>query len=98
MTSSITNITTTPTALEAPAPKPASDIEDPLASKETFLQLLVAQIKNQNPLNPQDGVEFLSQLAQFTQVEQSVAMRQDIAAIKDFFMPPSSTEAGTPAN
>ncbi len=25
---------------------------DPLANKETFLQLLVAQIKNQNPLSP----------------------------------------------
>lgn len=57
---------------------------DPLANKETFLQLLVAQIKNQNPLSPQDGVQFLSQLAQFTDLEQSLAMRQDIATIKDF--------------
>jgi flagellar basal-body rod modification protein FlgD len=56
---------------------------DPLANKETFLQLLVAQIKNQNPLSPQDGVAFLSQLAQFTDLEQSLGMRQDIAAIKD---------------
>jgi flagellar basal-body rod modification protein FlgD len=57
---------------------------DPLANKETFLQLLVAQIKNQNPLSPQDGVQFLSQLAQFTDLEQSLGMRQDIATIKDF--------------
>ena len=56
---------------------------DPLANKETFLQLLVAQIKNQNPLSPQDGVAFLSQLAQFTDLEQSLGMRQDISAIKD---------------
>ena len=56
---------------------------DPLANKETFLQLLVAQIKNQNPLSPQDGVAFLSQLAQFTDLEQSLGMRQDLAAIKD---------------
>jgi flagellar basal-body rod modification protein FlgD len=54
---------------------------------------LVAQIKNQNPLSPQDGVQFLSQLAQFTDLEQSLSMRQDIAAIKDLLSglkPPTS--------
>lgn len=54
---------------------------DPLTQKETFLKLLVAQIKNQNPLKPADGVEFLTQLAQFTTVEQSLAMRQELEAI-----------------
>ncbi|MCU0226260.1 MAG: hypothetical protein MUF01_01355 [Bryobacterales bacterium] len=49
-----------------------------LATKETFLTLLVAQIKNQNPLNPADGTEFLSQLAQFTQVEQLISIRQEL--------------------
>jgi len=49
-----------------------------LALKETFLTLLVAQIKNQNPLNPSDGTEFLSQLAQFTQVEQLISIREEL--------------------
>ena len=49
-----------------------------LANKEVFLQMLIAQIKNQNPLNPMDGVQFLSQLSQFTEVEQMLGMRQDI--------------------
>ncbi len=49
-----------------------------LALKETFLTLLVAQIKNQNPLNPADGTEFLSQLAQFTQVEQLISIREEL--------------------
>jgi flagellar basal-body rod modification protein FlgD len=35
----------------------------------TFLQLLVAQLRYQNPLNPQDGTQFLTQTAQFTEVE-----------------------------
>ncbi len=52
------------------------------ASKEVFMQLLVAQVKNQNPLNPTDGVQFLTQLAQFTELEQLAGMRADIAAVR----------------
>ena len=51
-------------------------------SKNMFLQLLVAQIKNQDPLNPSDGVQFLTQLAQFQQLENGLNMAQDIAAIR----------------
>jgi flagellar basal-body rod modification protein FlgD len=47
-----------------------------------FLQLLVAQIKNQDPLSPSDGVQFLSQLAQFQQLEQSINSGQDLTAIR----------------
>jgi flagellar basal-body rod modification protein FlgD len=50
--------------------------------KNMFLQLLVAQLKNQDPMNPSDGTQFVSQLAQFQQMEQSVNMGQDIAAIR----------------
>ena len=50
--------------------------------KDTFLQLLVAQIRNQNPLNPADGVEFLSQLAQFSQLEQSMGIKEEISALR----------------
>ncbi len=37
--------------------------------KNKFLELMIAQLKNQNPLDPQDGAQFLSQLAQFSTVE-----------------------------
>jgi flagellar basal-body rod modification protein FlgD len=47
-----------------------------------FLQLLVAQIKNQDPMSPADGVQFLTQLAQFQQLEQSMNMGQDMSAIR----------------
>src|SRR5690348_10656412 len=51
-------------------------------TKDMFLQLLVAQIKNQDPLNPSDGVQFLTQLAQFQQLENGMNMSQDLAAIR----------------
>jgi flagellar basal-body rod modification protein FlgD len=51
-------------------------------NKETFLQLLVAQIKNQNPLNPADGVQFLTQLAQFSELEQMMGIRDEIAGLR----------------
>ncbi len=37
--------------------------------QDTFLKLLVAQLRYQDPTNPQDGSEFLAQTAQFTSVE-----------------------------
>lgn len=67
---------------------------DGLANENTFLQLLVAQIKNQDPLNPQDSVQFLSQLAQFSQLEQLIGIRQELKT-------PAATDAtnttGTPS-
>lgn len=38
--------------------------------QNAFLQLLMAQMKNQDPLNPTDSGEFLSQQAQFTQISE----------------------------
>ena len=37
--------------------------------KDTFMKLLVAQLRYQDPTNPTDGAEFLAQTAQFTVVE-----------------------------
>jgi flagellar basal-body rod modification protein FlgD len=39
---------------------------------ETFLKMLTAQMKNQDPMNPVDSTEFASQLAAFSTVEQQV--------------------------
>jgi flagellar basal-body rod modification protein FlgD len=66
-------------------------------TKNMFLQLLVAQIKNQDPLSPTDGVQFLAQLAQFQQLEQSMNMGQDLSAIRSDLdqLAQSGTNTGT---
>lgn len=53
-----------------------------MVDKNMFLQLLVAQLKNQDPLNPTDSTQFVTQLAQFQQLEQSVNTGQDISTIR----------------
>lgn len=39
---------------------------------DTFLQMLITQLKNQNPLEPMDTAQFTQQLVQFTSVEQQL--------------------------
>jgi flagellar basal-body rod modification protein FlgD len=81
---------TDPYAALAP-PAPSSDV-----SKNMFLQLLVAQIKNQDPLSPADGVQFLTQLAQFSQLEKSISINDNLTAIRadmDQLVPASGTES-----
>lgn len=59
------------------------------SERDTFLQLLVAQLRHQNPLNPADGMQFVTQLAQFTALEQATQMREDISAIRELLSSPS---------
>src|SRR5258708_10471669 len=74
---------------------------DKLANEQTFLKLFVAQLKNQDPLNPQDGTQFVAQLAQFSQLEQSLEMRQDLDAVRqdlDAISKAASAPATIPAS
>ena len=61
-TSSILAASGTPTVVKAP---------DQTMGQDQFLNLLVAQLKNQNPLDPVDNSQMMAQLAQFSQLEQT---------------------------
>ncbi len=52
-------------------------------NQDQFLQMLMAELKNQNPMSPNssDPMQFVSELAQFTQVEQATYTAQSTSTI-----------------
>lgn len=51
--------------------------------RDEFLKLLVAQLKNQDPLNPMDGKDMAAQLAQFSTVEQLISINTALGKTSD---------------
>jgi flagellar basal-body rod modification protein FlgD len=51
-------------------------------NQDDFLKLVLAQLTNQDPLNPQKDTEFIAQMTQFSALEQSKSMQQDIAKLQ----------------
>jgi len=98
ITSTITGVANVPQASTSTQSnsQPASSGIDTLANEQTFLKLLVAQMRNQDPTQPQDAAQFVTQLAQFSSLEQQIAMRQDLDAISKTTAPtPTSVTAPT---
>lgn len=52
-----------------------------MADYDSFLKLLVAEMKNQDPTNPMDATQYVAQLASFSQVEQSVQMNSKLTQL-----------------
>jgi len=50
--------------------------------QQEFLQLLVAQMRNQDPINPLDSKEFAAQLAQFNSVEQLISVNSGLSTLQ----------------
>lgn len=97
------NSTTTGTnnasgAASATASTQSSSSMDKLANENTFLQLFVSQLKNQDPLNPSDGTQFVSQLAQFSELEQVIGINQNVGAIRSQMAAPASAASGATSN
>ncbi|WP_421360183.1 flagellar hook assembly protein FlgD [Agrobacterium rosae] len=70
MVDSVTSTTATTTAATTAASK--SDSKAATLDYDNFLQLLIAQMKNQDPTDPMDASEQVAQLATFSQVEQTI--------------------------
>lgn len=61
-----------------------------------FLQLMLAQLENQDPTSPMENTEWLSQLAQYSSLEQMTAMNANMESIADGLQSLSS-DVGTNA-
>jgi flagellar basal-body rod modification protein FlgD len=67
--------------VNAAAAKTAAKSKDAVMGKQDFLMLLVAQLQNQDPLNPDDPTEFTAQLAQFSSLEQLFSLNEGMASL-----------------
>src|SRR6202000_1347681 len=58
-------------AAAGPQSEPAAENPNGILGQNDFLKLMIAQLQAQNPLEPGNSNEFINELAQFTQVEQT---------------------------
>lgn len=65
--------TSTPAAQASGSTSSAGNVD-----YQSFLKLLVAEMKNQDPTNPMDSTQYVAQLAAFSQVEQSIQVNSKL--------------------
>jgi flagellar basal-body rod modification protein FlgD len=90
--SSAVNPVTSQTNPGSSSSTPGAPVTDPLASESTFLTLLVSQLQNQDPLNPTDSTQFISQLTGYSQLEQLIGIHANTTSLAT----PATTGATNP--
>lgn len=61
--------------------QPSTSSSGATVEYNAFLQLLVSELKNQDPTNPTDSAEYLSQLASFSSVEQQIQINEKLDSL-----------------
>ncbi len=61
--------------------------------KDDFLKLLTQQLKNQDPMNPMNDMEFINQMSSFSSLEQMVNMNKSLDSFIKTFSTNSHTQA-----
>lgn len=85
------------TSLQTPGSTTAGDSATGASSlgKDSFLKLLVTQMQNQNPLDPQDNSEFVAQLAQFSSLETMQNLSTSVDAIGGMYQSSQALQASS---
>ena len=65
-------------------PLPEGSVRTPVQTlgQGDFLKLLVAQMSQQDPMNPMKDSEFIAQMAQFSALEQAKTMQKDMSSLR----------------
>lgn len=83
MVSAVSN--TSSTAASGSTSGTSSAATDPNAAQDRFLKLLVAQLNNQDPMNPMDNAQMTSQMAQINTVTGIQQLNQTVKSLTDQF-------------
>ena len=65
--------------------------------REDFLKMLIAQLENQDPLDPMEGTEFTAQLATFSMLEELIGIRNGIGRLEGSVQDPTPAPPTDPA-
>jgi flagellar basal-body rod modification protein FlgD len=77
----VSGVTATTTTASTATSSSTTDAASASLNYDSFLKLLVAQMKNQDPTEPMDSSEQMAQLATFSQVEQTIKTNTNLESL-----------------
>jgi len=77
----VSGVTSTTTTASTTTSSSTTDAASASLNYDSFLKLLVAQMKNQDPTEPMDSTEQIAQLSTFSQVEQTIKTNTNLESL-----------------